>query len=202
MSNSLTFSVVLTWRLGAKERGLDKVLNTRRDNTPIAAVFMSPVTKTQGRIERVVAIRILEQGGDHARSMELLAKNNLKPLTYPDALSRSTELIERLKGEWFWMSGRGIEIDGTFTFNRNGELVELAGKETANRMIRVWKGSTPLSLYVCPDTDVRSYGRRFALSGDTFPQWAASVVVGIMDATRSFEEGRAALGRLKRNNRE
>src|SRR5271157_3663853 len=71
---------------------------------------------------------ILEQEADHADSMKILAKNGLRPLTYQEALSRSTELIRELKGKWFYLAGQGLKEEGIYTFDKQGELAKLTGK--------------------------------------------------------------------------
>ena len=137
-------------------------------------------TRTQTRaVERQGSIEVIDQRADHARSMEILAANGLRPLTYQEAFSRSSELIKTLKGKWFYLDGQGTEKRGIHTFNEKGELVELTGKESIDQKVRVYPGNQPLSLLVSTDDDARIIGRRFSLDGYGSPDYVAPVVVGV-----------------------
>ncbi|MDE1834584.1 MAG: hypothetical protein KGH64_04560 [Candidatus Micrarchaeota archaeon] len=127
----------------------------------------------QGRIE------VIDQNANHAQSMEILAARGLRPLTYQEAFSRSSELIKTLKGKWFYLDGQGIEKSGMHTFNGKGELVELTGNESTDQKVRVWSGNNPLSLVVGSDYDARFYGGRFNLGAYGGPRVVAPVVVGV-----------------------
>ena len=141
---------------------------------------------------------VFEQAADYPMSMELLAKNGLRPLTYREAFSRSPELIVRLKDKWFWLSAEGIQKNGVFTFNANGELTELTGKEPLDQKVLVYPGNQPSVLNVHSDYDARSLGRRFNLDGDP-PSFMAPVVVGIRSADAIISDSKAVLVRLRRN---
>src|SRR5271157_4765495 len=120
---------------------------------------------------------ILKQRADHAESMAILAKNGLRPLTYQEALSRSSELIKELEGKWFYLAGEGLnKKDKIYTFDNQGGLAELAGNETRDQKVRVWSGDQPLYLYVNSDP---IGGRRFDLAADESPPDIAPVVVGV-----------------------
>ncbi len=145
-------------------------------------------------------LQVLEQGGNHSQSMKLLTENGLRPLTYQEALSRSSELIEKFKGKWFWIAGKGIhEEDEIYVFNPQGELVKSNGKESIDQKVRVWSGSQPLSLDVDSDYYARDFGRRFLLDGGGSPDVVAPVVVGVRSADAIVAEGRAVLERLQRS---
>src|SRR5271157_3583536 len=121
---------------------------------------------------------ILEQEADHADSMKILAKNGLRPLTYQEALSRSTELIKELKGKWFYLAGEELNKEnGIYTFDNQGGLAELAGNETYDQKVQVWPGDLPL--YLCVYSVPFFGGRRFDLDADSSPRDAAPVVVGV-----------------------
>src|SRR5271157_291244 len=125
---------------------------------------------------------ILKQKADHAESMAILAKKGLRPLTYQEALSRSTELIKELEGKWFYLAGQGLnKKDKIYTFDKQGELAELAGNETYDEKVRVWSGDRLLSLGVLTDGGTRLDGRRFYLVAGSGPRLVAPVVVGIYD---------------------
>ncbi|MDE1859137.1 MAG: hypothetical protein KGH67_01265 [Candidatus Micrarchaeota archaeon] len=130
-------------------------------------------------VERQGRIYVIDKSADHARSMEILAAKGLRPLTYKEALSRSSELITELEGKWFYLDGQGIEKSGIHTFNEKGELVELTGNKSTDQKVRVWPGNNPLSLDVYSDGDARVSGGRFGLGANGEPHDVAPVVVGV-----------------------
>lgn len=137
---------------------------------------MSLRMQPQGQVESAVKIKILRQGGNHTRSMEILARNDLRPLTHREALARAPELIEKLKGTWFYLDGKGTFGDGIYTFNARGDLVQPNGNEKYDQKVRVYSGNRSLALFVYPGT---YYDWRFGLFGDLKPSNVAPVVVGI-----------------------
>lgn len=128
-----------------------------------------------------VSLFILQQRGNRADSMALLSKNGLRPLTYQEAFSRSSELIQQLKGEWFYLYGQGIqEKSGIYTFNeKTGDLVQAIGNESIDKKVHVWSGNQSLSLFVRSDNGARDGGERFLLFGFDSPDIVAPVVVGV-----------------------
>lgn len=152
----------------------------------------------QKQFRSVGTLFIAEQSAGHALSMELLATNGLRPLTYQEALSRSLELMKELKGKRFWLAGQGIHgEDEVCIFNAQSELVKSTGKESLDKRIRVWSSDQPLSLTVLSDADTAYYGARFTLSGN-WPLYVAQVVVGVVDEEPILGKGREALERLRR----
>jgi hypothetical protein len=119
---------------------------------------------------------ILETKADYADSMKILEKNGLRPLTYQDAFSRSSELITELKVKWFYLAGQGLKEDGLYTFDEQGELIKLTGNETCDQKVCVWSGDQPLYLEV---DSGGFYGSRFVLYAYGSPHGVAPVVVGI-----------------------
>lgn len=88
-------------------------------------------------------LHVFKQNSNHVQSMQLLADNGLRPLTYQEALvylMQYPEDKEKLKRKWFWLDGKGITEIGLFSFNEKGELIELTGKETLEQKVRVWPG--------------------------------------------------------------
>lgn len=126
------------------------------------------------------ALFISDCGGDHAKSMGILARKGLRPLTYQEAFSRSLELISELKGKWFYLAGKGIKEDGVYTFTEKGELAIVTGKETLDQKVRVWPGNQPLSLGI---GSVGFAGRRFLLLAHGRPSPVAPVVVGVKNGS-------------------
>jgi hypothetical protein len=136
--------------------------------------------RTQTRVnERQGSIEVISQRANHPKSMEILAKHGLRPLTYREALSRSSELINTLKGKWFYLDGQGMQKFGIHTFNEKGKLVGLTGNESIDQKVRVWPGNNPLSLLVYSDDGARDLGRRYELNADDGPSLVAPVVVGV-----------------------
>ena len=126
-----------------------------------------------------VTIKVLEQRGNHAQSMEILAKNGLKPLTHQEALTNAPELIKTLKGKWFYLDEKGIKEEGIYTFNEREGLVKPTGNEALDKKVHVYSGSQLLSLGVNSDNGTRGSGRRFILNGGSSPVDVAEVVVGV-----------------------
>jgi hypothetical protein len=107
----------------------------------------------------------------------------LRLLTYQEALSRSSELVNELKGKWFYLSGEGLNENGLYTFTEKGELAKLVGNETLDKKVRVWKGNNPPSLGVISDDYARGgakyVGGRFLFQAISTPFDVAPVVVGV-----------------------
>ena len=71
-----------------------------------------PVTK-QAQFKEVNATGafVCKTKANYADSMALLQQNNLRALTYPEALvliDRNPDLKEHLKDQWFYLEGKGI----------------------------------------------------------------------------------------------
>ncbi len=156
---------------------------------------MATKQSEQARFRQAGTLFVSDQGMNYEQSMRLLADNGLRPLTYQEALSRAPELIKSLKGKWFFLDGKGITENGIHAFDAHGELIKPIGNETYDQKVRAWSGN-PLFSFIVLDA-VLSYGR-FAVGSGLKPDLKATVVVGIKDATKSLEEGRAALTRLRR----
>jgi hypothetical protein len=124
-------------------------------------------------------LHIANHEADHAGSMKALADNGLRPLTYQEAFTRSSELITELKGKWFYLDGQGTDKSGIYTYNNKGELTELTGGETIDQKVRVWSGNQPLSIFVYSVPYARIDGRRFFLFAYYAPNVVAPVVVGV-----------------------
>lgn len=125
----------------------------------------------------------LQTEADHSTSMKILSDSNLRPLPYQEILSllmKDEGLKNSLKGNWFWLSGQGMDKDGLFTINEKGELKEIGKKEKLSNenKVRVWSGNRPLSFYVVSDDGTAYGGGRFDLGGNG-PHFVAPVVVGV-----------------------
>ena len=138
---------------------------------------------------------VFRHEANHFETLSILADNGLRPPTYQEALSHSSVLVRDLQGKWFYLDGTGPKKTGTYAWDKNGELIEPIGNETYDQKVRAWSGN-PLFSFIVLDA-VLSYGR-FAVGSGLKPDLKATVVVGIKDATKSLEEGRAALTRLRR----
>lgn len=169
-----------------------------RLGTPNIVDFMA-VTQVREQVERVQfrevagnskqALHIADHQADHAGSMKALVDNGLRPLTYQEALSRSSELITELKGKWFYLDGQEINENGIYTFTGNGQLVNVAGNESIDKKVRVYSGNNPLSLSVYSGDDARGSGRRFYLDAAYSPDFVAPVVVGVKLQAESSQAG-------------
>ncbi len=110
---------------------------------------MAAITKAQGQVEGTAPIKILDQSANDVQSMKILAKNGLRPLTYQEALSRSSELIEKLDGFWFYLADTEIKKEARlYTFDKHGKLVEPNRKETPDQKVHVFPGDQRLSLHI------------------------------------------------------
>lgn len=119
-----------------------------------------------------------EQGGNYAQSMKSLADNGLRPLTYKEALSFSSELIAELKGKWFFLEG-GVSVEsGMYTFNEKGEL-RLSNEELLDQKVHVYSGSKHSRIGVCDEEDTVVNDARFILAANGDPSRVASAVVGL-----------------------
>jgi hypothetical protein len=68
---------------------------------------MAMQTKEQPQFRRVGTLFISDQGGDLAKSKELLASSGLRLLAPLEAASHVKELINELTGKWFWLRDEG-----------------------------------------------------------------------------------------------
>lgn len=95
------------------------------------AMTLKMQLKEPSRFRQVGTLFISDQGGDLARSMELLAVNGLRPLTPLEAASRAKELTNELKGNWFWLRdvGNAGHNPAFFIYPGGVRLQALEGKE-------------------------------------------------------------------------
>ena len=146
--------------------------------------MMVPITKAKepDRVEFKEAggIFVAFTDADQKRSMSLLQQNGLRPLTYQEALAwinQNPEFMNQLKGKWFYLDGKGLQLSGYYTFNDKGELIQ--GKGDIGKTVYVCNGSQQLSLNVHTDEGAHWDGWRFVLGADFGPQGVASVVAGV-----------------------
>ena len=141
-----------------------------------------PVTK-QAQFKEVNATGafVCKTKANYADSMALLQQNNLRALTYPEALvliDRNPDLKEHLKDQWFYLEGKGIlDKSGCYAFDNLGNLSKVKGDP--EKTVYIYSGTNPLSLHVHTAGDARFYERRFSLDAYYDPQDVASVVVGV-----------------------
>ncbi len=133
--------------------------------------------KERPQFRQVGELFILDQKGNYAKSMEILAENGLRPLTYREALAKAPDMVRELKGKWFWLAGQGIKEDRLCTYDAKGELAESTGSETYDQKVRVWSGKHPLHLAVI--AGVYGDGRRFVLGASVGPEAVAYAMVGV-----------------------
>lgn len=143
------------------------------------------------------ALFVLNEGANHSKSMKTLEDANLRPLKYQEALSllmKDEVLKNALKGTWFYLSGEGMDKHGLFTVNSKGELVGLEATESYEKIVRVWSGPHPLSLYVHSVDDARQFGGRFDLDANYGPDDVAPVVVGVPKDWKLEEKSEPSAG--------
>jgi hypothetical protein len=114
-------------------------------------------------------------------SMALLQQNGLRPMTYQEAftlIDRNPELKARLKGKWFYLSGKGLNESEYYTFDDEGRLISSKkGEAEAEKTVYVFKENNML-MYVHTDVGTGSSGWRFCIL-DSGPKDNANVVVGV-----------------------
>jgi hypothetical protein len=120
--------------------------------------------------------------GTYDFSKQLLSDNGLRPLTYKEALSISSELIRELSGKWFWLAEGEIKNrDGAYSFNEKGEIVELSKNKGPDTTVDIWPGKSPLLIYVRsePYDEIR-----FLLGAYLKPNAVAPAIVGIKNSSK------------------
>ena len=157
----------------------------------MVAVILKRHRQSPQQPQEESALQILRQSANQSKSMHILAKKGLRPLAYQEALALSTELIEKLKGTWFFLAGEGIGENGIHTFDARGELVKSTKNETYDQRVLVRRGNLPLALRVASDRNTDYYGRRFILNGGATYE-VAPVVVGIAGVGKIVEPVRGA----------
>ncbi len=157
--------------------------------------------KTMVLFKEIDGVFISQTNANQIESSSILRDNGLRLLTYSEALvliTKSLLLKEELKGNWFFLIGRGLNENGYHTFNNKGELSE--GKGDREKTIYVHPGENPLSLDVRLCNNAFNDECRFDLGADDFPQDAAPVIVGVKAShlpitlkSEHFEESRNSL---------
>lgn len=120
---------------------------------------------------------VSEFPSNRERSMKVLEKKGMRPLTLQEALLRSAELAAELKDMWFYLDGEGPEMTpGIYAFDGRGELNTSPWNEPLDRRIRIWPGTTQLLCIYSFDF----YGGHFVLDAKCRPEVIAPVIVGVM----------------------
>lgn len=129
-----------------------------------------------------VSIHTPSQGVNYTESMDRLGKNHQRPLTYREILSLlvspniSALLSAGLSGKRFYLSGRGIQQNGDFEIDDNGNFNPSTPNSPKSRKARVWAGSQPPILFVLADP---YDSRQFNLGATLPPSNLVSVVLGV-----------------------
>lgn len=128
-------------------------------------------------------VYISKTDADYYKSMKLLRRNVLRPMTYQEALviiDRNTEIkkeLKNLENNWFYMDGKGFKESGYYNFDEKGELTQ--GKGDIEKTVYIWKRKEPLSIKVLTDDVSRRYESRFELGSSDSPINIARIVIGI-----------------------
>ena len=125
---------------------------------------------------------------DYEKSMKLLKRNDLRPLTYKEALvniSQDNCLLEQLKGKWFYIDDNadGHKLVNHYFFNKRGKLTH-GEKPDIERNVYAWFGSAPLTVIVNSDADAIESGRRFTFDASLPKNYVAPIVLGIMPRSK------------------
>ena len=129
------------------------------------------------------------QDANLPRSMTLLDKNGLAPLTCQDFLASARELTAEFgkTGAWFWGAGKGLKESGKYTYDAQGRLQPLQGNETYDQIVRAFPGDKPLAFLIYSPADAADNGWQldlaFGLVANGFPRNAAPVVIGKLKQT-------------------
>ena len=120
---------------------------------------------------------------NYERSMKLLKRNDLRPLTYKEAIvniSQDHVLLEQLKGKWFYIdnNAEGHRLVNNYFFNKRGKLTH-GEKPDFERNLYAWFGEDPLSIIINSDYDAKESGRRFTIDAGLPKAYIAPVVLGI-----------------------
>jgi hypothetical protein len=124
---------------------------------------------------------MLRRGTDtnHVTSMALLSSNDLRPITYQEVFVLPLKVIKEL-APCFYLAGKGIEKDGVFTYDINGDLVDLPWYQTPVDMrVKVWPGNEPLSLLILDDDSSVFNKHRFVIDGTLSSSRNKAAVVGV-----------------------
>ncbi len=133
-------------------------------------------------------IHIYDRPANYIDSMIFLHENGLRALTYQEALigiSGDLSIKERLKGKWFYLSGKGIKELGYYSFNDKGKIIQQ--NADLERTIYVYSGNKPLSLNVNIDPISSFDIRRFSLSAHLDPKFVAPMIVGIKEEEKELK---------------
>lgn len=142
-----------------------------------------PKTESKTSAIEIIEIRIqgevsiINKKANHSDSIKILEDEGLRPMTYQEALviiNQDSKLKEKLKGNWFYLEGKGFKDGGYYKFDSNGALSK--GKGDPEQTVYAYSGPHPLSLYVGDDAGVVW---RFDLDASNDPSLVAPVVVGV-----------------------
>lgn len=151
--------------------------------------------------EPVTPVFVAKISANRRQTIDILKENGLVPITYREALiniNQNQQLREELKGKWFWVAGKRMDIEeGSYTFDRKG-----IGKESGDpeQTFFFYSGIYKLHLEVRDDKAV--YGpidslatglhhkQRFILGAYRGPTDEAPIIVGIRDPTVLKEQER------------
>lgn len=126
--------------------------------------------------------QVSKTNANYEQSMQLLERNDMKALTYQEALvllMKDEVLKNTLKDNWFWLAGNGIDREESFTIDEKGEMVK-GTEKNKEKLVRAWSGNNTPYLMVLSDDFSATVGRRFGIGGhDAWPGDVAPVVVGV-----------------------
>ncbi len=128
-------------------------------------------------------LKIIKQPAYYEESINILKENGLRPLTCREALSRAPELIEKLKGENFFLAEKIRKFMICYAYNEHGELLKpTRTTEIPDQIALIWPRRLPNYLTVCSDFVSKIIDARFSINGVWKADRAihiASVIVGV-----------------------
>jgi hypothetical protein len=119
---------------------------------------------------------------DFEKSMRILKRNDLEPLTCREALvniSQDPKLMDQLKGKWFYIknSPEDHKLINNYFFNKRGKMTH--GERETEKNVYAWFGENPLTIIINNDEDAKESGRRFTIDAGLPKNYVAPVVLGI-----------------------
>lgn len=126
---------------------------------------------------------VLEKNADYTDSLALLDNADLRMLRYQEILPLlmgDETLKNQLKGYWFFLEGKGFEKElETYTIDEKGELIEIKGEISNERIVRVWNGQNPPLLGISSADPASCNNGRFFLNAYGGPRSVTPIVVGV-----------------------
>ncbi len=148
----------------------------------------STLLKTRKLQITPTTVEIFLQDADYARTMEFAQVNGLRLLTCQEALvflMENPQKLEKLKGSWFYIQGKGMPkgMSGNKNISKAGEIINCV-KSDPEKTIGVAPGPNQLSLCIRSDYNTKMYNRRFSLDAAYEPSYECGAIVCVKDDSK------------------